>query len=287
MDIKYDESYQALRYYGDPFYDISYKAAKSSNEKNEIKIVVLHGWGQDSLLGIKTMKRIRDRLGKQGIRLIFVTSPHSLPMTSNIEIEGKMIEINNFSPDRNPNTWFSYHDDSGILLSEEESRNNRGYVPEDFLTKSLPYHGWLESVHSIGTQLKHELGNGQNIDGILGFSQGATMAHILCSIKHDNQFMKDNPECEWLSSLKFSIFAGGFPSRLHPSPFQPDLTNESINLPTLHFSGQLDNDVPTCFHHELAACFRNPVIHHHSKGHIVPNNSADVNAMLSFLTQFR
>ena len=47
-------------------------------------------------------------------------------------------------------------------------------------------------------------------DGLLGFSQGAVMAHIITSLKKNC----DSQKYSWLQSLRFGIFVAGFPSRM-------------------------------------------------------------------------
>lgn len=47
---------------------------------------------------------------------------------------------------------------------------------------------------------------------MLGFSQGAVMAHIITSLKKDC----DSQKYPWLQSLQFGIFVAGFPSRMEP-----------------------------------------------------------------------
>merc|ERR550534_2859006 len=115
-------------------------------------------------------------------------------------------------------------------------------------------------------------------DGLVGFSQGTVMAHLLTEGYKSSNY-------PWLNSLKFGVFVAGFPSRMHPK--LDGQMDEQIDLPSLHISGISDERIPPCEHEKLMNCFINPVWHSHKKGHIIPQTAADVEAIGGFLMQHR
>ena len=69
-------------------------------------------------------------------------------------------------------------------------------------------------------------------DGLLGFSQGAVMAHIITSLKKNC----DSQKYSWLQSLQFGIFVAGFPSRMDP----PLIGNKcALKIESVHTKGPI------------------------------------------------
>merc|ERR550534_2294337 len=115
-------------------------------------------------------------------------------------------------------------------------------------------------------------------DGLVGFSQGTVMAHLLTESHKSSVY-------PWLSSLKFGIFVAGFPSRMHPN--LNGQMDEQIDLPSLHISGQEDTHVPPSYQEELSHRFVNPTWYSHHKGHILPQTAETIEAVSAFLQRFR
>lgn len=115
-------------------------------------------------------------------------------------------------------------------------------------------------------------------DGILGYSQGAVMAHLLASKRSESSAP------QWLQSLNFVICVDGFPSAAEPTPglnLWP--LQRELDIPSLHISGEQDTAVPSYHHDRLADCFRSPVMHKHPKGHMMPQCPAVAGAVSAFL----
>ena len=235
----------------------------------KLKVLVLHGWGQNGALGQEALAPLADTLLQEsGALLVFATAPHVLPAKATVLIGGQPHFVDNFASGRRPHGWFLYTDGADA---------DTAAVPRDFYHAALPYRGWQASVASIA-----ECWAAQGpFDGVMGFSQGAAMAHLLTSLRCASCSSSTRPY-PWLLSLRFAIFAGGFPSRLSPAPSP----TRSLSLPTLHLSGAQDRDVPPALHDELAACFVDSTLHRHPHGHVVPTADSDVKTIKQFLARF-
>ena len=124
--------------------------------------------------------------------------------------------------------------------SSELTAGNNDVIPEQlgwyFSTSSLTFNSHdvtefsegLESSLEVVSRVFKEQGP---FDGILGFSQGATLASILCDLLEKGALN---------FSFKFAILVSGFKSRLAPHShfFQVKKT-----IPTLHVIGETDRIV--------------------------------------------
>ena len=99
-------------------------------------------------------------------------------------------------------------------------------------------------------------------DGVLGFSNGAAAAAMLMA--------REPPP------LRFALFAGGYlPTAL--------LDHLPIAIPSLHMMGSADELVPVEDSLRLQGLFDRPRQVLHEQGHIVPQRSAQMAEILSFL----
>uniref|UniRef100_A0A8C8S9T7 Esterase OVCA2 n=1 Tax=Pelusios castaneus TaxID=367368 RepID=A0A8C8S9T7_9SAUR len=142
---------------------------------------------------------------------------------------------------------------------------------------------WLAEAEGAGPGLEEslaalaaafaELGP---FDGLLGFSQGAALAGLLCALRHggDPRF-----------PFRFAVLVAGFCSR---AAALGRCEREPIALPSLHVLGRADRIVPAALSRELAARFVEPTLLVHPGGHLVPGSAPQRAALLGFLdAQFR
>ena len=94
-------------------------------------------------------------------------------------------------------------------------------------------------------------------DGVLGFSQGATLAALLC-LRPPRAF-------------RFAVLISGFVPRdpAHASYFEAP----PLPLPSLHVIGEADERVPPPVCRRLASCFEAPTFHVHDGGHATPSDA--------------
>jgi uncharacterized protein (DUF924 family)/Ran GTPase-activating protein (RanGAP) involved in mRNA processing and transport/predicted esterase len=111
------------------------------------------------------------------------------------------------------------------------------------------YRGWEASVRAVEAAM-------EGADGLLGFSQGASLAGLVAAAHAD--------------ALHFAICISGFPSR---APEHRILTAAgSIDLPSLHVFGEADTHVAPDRTRALAGCFRDAEIRAHAGGHFTPQH---------------
>ena len=120
--------------------------------------------------------------------------------------------------------------------------------------------------------------------GILGFSQGARLAH-LCCLAHSHQ-----PDT-FLPGLQCAILVAGYEAPLPPDFEQVYTvpTDDShhrltpCTVPTLHVYGLADQLITTADSRALLQYYRNPRIHEHEGGHHVPMRAASIQEYESFI----
>ncbi|XP_011097505.1 esterase AGAP003155 isoform X1 [Sesamum indicum] len=119
-------------------------------------------------------------------------------------------------------------------------------------------------------------------DGVLGFSQGATLAAALPGMQKEGVALSKVPTIKFLIIISGGKFGGakfGLPklaARAFSSP---------VNCPSLHIIGELDflRDESKA----LMRSFVDPVVIKHAKGHCVPRlTGEDADKMLQFITKY-
>ncbi|XP_063148685.1 esterase OVCA2 [Candoia aspera] len=107
------------------------------------------------------------------------------------------------------------------------------------------------------------------VDGLLGFSQGAALAGMLCALRQrgDARF-----------PFRFAVLVAGFRG--------PEVGAGPLLLPSLHVFGEADRVVPAAESRALAARFAEPALLAHAGGHFVPAGAAQRAAYLGFLRRF-
>lgn len=112
-------------------------------------------------------------------------------------------------------------------------------------------------------------------DGLLGFSQGAALAAMVCALR-----ARGDPRFP----VAFAVLVAGFVSR---SPAHGHFYRDPIALPTLHVVGEADAVIAAPLSMELARSFVEPVVLTHPGGHFVPVGAPQKKAYLDFLGRFR
>lgn len=129
---------------------------------------------------------------------------------------------------------------------------------------------------------------GGDFIGILGFSQGSRLAHILAvlhNVTNGSAF----------SGLEFVIHVSGYGDCAMPDNLSTyirdtwgmqlsrlDLEKISLSLPSMHVMGERDTLIPPTSSVALMRYYEKPVAYTHPGGHHVPVKAADVQKYLQF-----
>lgn len=110
--------------------------------------------------------------------------------------------------------------------------------------------------------------NNKHYDGVIGFSQGAIVASLLCALKENPEISDKAPE---FRSLRFALLFSGAPSR---ATIHKPLYTRPLCTPSLHVWGSRDEMVPPHLSEQLLKCFMEEKRHAHTHdgGHYVPSD---------------
>ena len=212
-------------------------------ERKLLKVLVVHGYRQNASSSRLKTGAFRKGL-KKYIDCVFITAPNVIPGGSSDENE-------------ECGWWFSKRDESSVLSFNA-------------LELSDIEDGHQQSVDLIRKTCKEQ----GPFDGILGFSQGATMvAHICALAQNDTDF-----------SFKFAIICAGFKSR---SSLHEKFNSEGeITMPSLHVFGDTDQVIAKEMSLGLVKCFSDATLLNHGGGHFIPAGSAEKKQYQAFLDRF-
>lgn len=113
-------------------------------------------------------------------------------------------------------------------------------------------------------------------DGLLGFSQGAALAALVCALGQAGDPRFPLP--------RFIILVSGFCPR--GLVLKEPILKSPLSLPSLHVFGETDRVIPAQESVQLASRFPGAVTLTHSGGHFIPAAAAQRQAYLKFLDQF-
>lgn len=194
-----------------------------------LRILCLHGKQQNADVFRTRLGRLPYKCRNSTLEFDIVEAPHSLPL-----LEGNTLSYK---------TWF-YHD--------HNLDNPSGMSLNDSIEISLNHleQKWLDKLNVDG-----------GYDGILGFSQGGTMAAILTN------------QLDRFEGIRFVICLG--------SPDHPAIIGTDA-IASLHMAGKTDNIVSMETSRNLALKFSSQLIEH-EQGHCIPSRAADVAVISEFL----
>ncbi|KAF9910278.1 Ovarian cancer-associated protein 2 [Lobosporangium transversale] len=248
-----------------------------------LKILCLHGYTQNALSFTKKTAVFRKAL-KDVADLVYVTAPHVVPIpTLGTPEERENDELDNLGPEDASYGWWT---------SSPEKPT---------------YKGFDESLSELRSVLEKE----GPFDGVMGFSQGASMASLL-------QLLLERPYLSPIMSgcrhdpFKFAIIVSGFEPRdpekigwytnkypiLTPRRPPRSTTGNHISDDEMDLEDQEDkeNIEPESLHGVQGAKrseellkhyqYRPPVTLYHDGGHYMPSNAASRQAYKSFVRSF-
>ncbi|XP_044728133.1 esterase GA18864 [Chrysoperla carnea] len=225
------------------------KAALDTMASRKLKILALHGYRQSGeIFRIKTGSF--RKLVKNLADFTYITAPHKV--LNLITNDGS--EPADETADNGYSWWFNRDD-----LTFKGSREGG------------PAIGFQESVEYVESVFKEH----GPFDGILGFSQGASFASLLCYLVSKNL----TP-----INFHFAILASGFKSGSIP---HMKYYGQPICIPSLHIFGENDQIIPKemslTLKKEFVSDEFDPIEVLHDGGHFLPANSILKPAYIKFL----
>ena len=224
---------------------------RNSHDQNEnlnmadrkiLKVLVIHGYRQSAKSSKEKTGAFRKGL-KKYLECVFITAPNRIP--------GKDEDVDN----EEYGWWFSKRDQQLSFNATEETTIDEGHdASVDLITKTVQEQG--------------------PFDGILGFSQGATMVAHICSLATE----ENSP-----FNFKFAILCAGFRSR---STAHERYYDKDLSIPSLFIFGDNDQVIEKGMSMQLSDMFTNKTIVNHAGGHFLPAGATERKQYQEFLTQF-
>ncbi|EJD39587.1 DUF924-domain-containing protein [Auricularia subglabra TFB-10046 SS5] len=207
----------------------------STPAQKPMRILVLHGFRQNAHIMRRAIKKLAASLRAHGHSLHFIESPQTYKV--------------GFSPDGKTDVVHDTWNDAGTHQKAWWNANDDGSV----------YAGADKTLKFIEEVWRKEGG----FDGVLGFSQGATLIGILASLP------KPNP-----ISFRFAVNISGYPSRA--SAHKEWQSTKIDGIASLNLYGVRDEHLGTpeqmkAKTYALAALFNDAKIVEHAGGHFTPS----------------
>ncbi|XP_075760580.1 esterase OVCA2 [Pelodiscus sinensis] len=218
-------------------------APAMSEGKRPLRLLGLHGYRQNQRVFHERTGALRKALRGRA-ELVSVSAPHAVPAPPE---QGGAPEPRGW--------WFSRPREAAF----------------DALEAAAECAGLEAALESVSRALAEQ----GPFDGLLGFSQGAALAAMVCALQQ-----RGDPR---FPPVRFAILVAGFASRAVP---HRAYYREPIALPSLHVLGETDRVIPAALGRQLAAHFVQPVVLTHPGGHFVPAAAPQKRAYLEFLAQF-
>ncbi|KAM6163113.1 esterase OVCA2 [Rhynchocyon petersi] len=186
--------------------------------------------------------------------LVCLSGPHPVPEAA--DPDGAGPHAGSCPPEQQPRGWW-FSEEAAVFSALEE-----------------PTVCWgLQEALDAVAQALSKLGP---FDGLLGFSQGAALAALVCALGQAGDARFPLP--------KFTILVSGFCPRGHG--LQEPILKAPLSLPSLHVFGDTDRVIPSQESMRLASQFPGAVTLNHSGGHFIPAAAPQRQAYLEFLDQF-
>ncbi|CAN0918553.1 Rhodanese-like domain-containing protein 6 [Linum grandiflorum] len=237
----------------------------------KLKILCLHGFRQNAS-GFRGRTASLARKLKRIAELVFVDAPHELPYVYCPVPGQEHTELQQIPPPDNCRRKFAWFTGSDInQISETDWKT--ADAPFDPLQYQQQTQGFDVSVEHLRDVFTRE----GPFDGILGFSQGAAMAALICSLE---------PKLRKGMKFRFAVFCSGFAVDLGKK-----IERGSIKCPSLHVYGSTvgkDRQIDNVASRDLASLFESgcSVVIEHDWGHIIPTRHPYIDDLKTFLGRF-
>ncbi len=216
----------------------------------KLNILCLHGFTQNSQVFSNRTAVLRKDL--KGIAdLHYLSAPHSLEPANATQFNLLKNTISSQHDPKEQRAWFIASEDGTIYDGYEDSIN---YLIDNW--------------------------TGKHYDGIIAFSQGATMTTLFCA-----EIIQRN-----ITTLpKFvMLFSGPITRSLSCLQMLSNLSssangNSLFNIPSLHVIGHSDNWVIPERSEAMAKLYKNPQLCYHPGSHFVPTNAEQRRTFVEFI----
>lgn len=242
----------------------------------KLRILCLHGFRQNAS-GFRGRTGSLAKKLKALAELVFVDAPHELSF---------VYQPCSFDHNSNTTTSSSLGSTPPKICSKKfawlvgtdyQGSNGTEWKKADIPFDALQYQQQTEGFNESLSYLKTVFAQSGPFDGVLGFSQGAAMAALLCSLQRKLKGQID---------FRFVMLCSGFAVNM------TELSQGSINIPSLHVfgndTGSKDRQIDSQASRHLASLFEAgcSVIIEHGFGHIIPTQSPYIDTMRDFLGRF-
>ena len=138
------------------------------------------------------------------------------------------------------------------------------------------YEGLDQSLDSLKIEIDRS--DEEEIVGVIGFSQGARMAHLVALLH------SENPKA-WLPGLKFIILVAGYDAPV-PDGFRiASNIPKEISTPSLHVWGLADPLISPEQSEAVTSSYVAPQTYIHPGKHYVPSKTPDIQVFVDFMRQ--
>ncbi|KAH7732275.1 Protein C25G4.2 [Aphelenchoides avenae] len=228
----------------------------AENGKQVIRVLCLHGYRQNGTMFREKTGAFRKAF-KNRVEFVFASAPHIPSIVANGPGDDASTKSDSVEEKDAPRAWW-FSKPEGTFSSRDVTEIADGFE---------------ESVACVDQFIKD---NGP-FDGILGFSQGASMVHLLLAL---------GQKAEFPHRFKFAVLFAPFASL---SSVHKSLIDRSIvNVPAFIVCGESDEIVACSRSEDLSRTFDSPtaIVVSHPGGHCVPPVGTFKSQLVEFLSSF-
>lgn len=139
-----------------------------------------------------------------------------------------------------------------------------------------------QGIESTLDLLKRPPWNSKHVVGVMGFSQGGRLAHLLARLRQE-EFRHSN-SFTWFPNLKFVIIVAGYDAPLPDGHSHLFMAHTGlIRIPSLHVWGLADSLILPAKSECLTMQYENPKTHVHPGTHFVPTKKQDIQVYIDFI----
>ncbi|KAM0951212.1 putative Rhodanese-like domain, serine hydrolase FSH, rhodanase, alpha/Beta hydrolase [Dioscorea sansibarensis] len=262
----------------------SYGLSISPSPQRKLRILCLHGFRQNASSFKGRTSSLAKKL-KSIVEFTFIDAPHELPFIYQEHPSKAEQSSRSSSSEQPPDLSNSIRPPSlqesskkrfaWLVASNSNDTVELGWRMADKPFDPLQYQQQTSGFEESYSYIRQVVSRSGPFDGILGFSQGAAMAALICEKQQRNHCNLD---------FKFAILCSGFSVCLNK------IGKGSIKSPSLHIFGHKqgqDRQIGPDVSSELIRLFDEcAMVIEHDLGHIIPARSPYIDQVKEFLVRF-